>query len=139
MHRIKYIYSESILLMIYNALIFPHFNYWLLAWGSKVIEGHKIHLFQKKALRIITNNEYLAHTEPICKNLRLVKVIDMYRLSMWKFYYKLMNNTLPNYFEIMKPELPMISDHYEIGKPTFHLPKINHEFAEQIIITATFV
>ena len=133
MYRIKDIYPESILLMIYNALIFPHFNYCLLAWGSKVIEGHKIHLFQKKALRIITNNEYLAHTEPICKNLRLVKVIDMYRLSLWKFYYKLMNNTLPYYFEIMKPELPRISDRYEIRKPTFHLPKINHEFAEQLL------
>ena len=44
-----------------------------------------------------------------------------------------MNNTLPNYFEIMKLELPRISDHYEIRKLTFHLHKINHEFAEQLL------
>ena len=106
MYRLKDIYPQDTLLMIYNTLIFPHFNYCLLAWGSKIVAGHKIHIFQKKALRIITDNDYLAHTEPICKALRLVKVIDMHRLSVWKFYYKLMNNLLPTSFDIMKPVLP---------------------------------
>ena len=60
-------------------------------------------------------------------------MIGLYRLSMWIFYYQLMDNTLASYFEIMKPELPRISDRYEIRKPTFHLRKINHEFAEQLL------
>ena len=67
MYRLKQIYPQSILLMIYNTLMLPHLNYCILAWGLNVTEGHRIHLLQKKALRIITNDDYLAHTEPICK------------------------------------------------------------------------
>ena len=133
MYRMKDIYPQEILQMIYSTLIIPHFNYCLLVWGSKVLEGHKLHLLQKKALRILANDEYLAHTEPICKEFGIIKVIDMFRLAIWKFYYKLMNNGLPPYFDVMKPVLPRIVNVYEIRKPTFHLPKIRHEFAEQLI------
>ena len=111
MYRLKDIYPHKILLMIYNTLIVTHFNYCLLTWGSTIEDGHQIHLLQKKALRIITNDEYRAHTEPICKHLSLVKMPDMYWIAIWKFYYKLMNNLLPPYFNIMKPEFPAICDH----------------------------
>ena len=84
-------------------------------------------------LRIITNDNYIAHSEPICKQLGLIKVPDMYRIAIWKFYYKLMNNVLPPYFSIMKPTLPRICDHYGIRRPTFHLPIIHHEYAEHLL------
>ena len=82
MYRMKDIYPQEILQMIYSTLIIPHFNYCLLVWGSKVLEGHKLHLLQKKALRILANDEYLAHTEPICKEFGIIKVIDMFRLAI---------------------------------------------------------
>ena len=69
MYRIKSILQANILLTMYNALIMPHFNYCLLAWGSNIKAGHKLHLLQKKALRIIDGSHYIAHTEPICKKL----------------------------------------------------------------------
>ena len=45
-----------------------------------------------------------------------------------------MNNKLPPYFENMKPVLPRICDNYDIRRPSFHLPLIKHDFAEQLII-----
>ena len=133
MYRLKHIYPQTVLLMLYNTLILPHFSYCILLWGSKVIDGHSIHILQKKALRIITNEDFVAHSEPICKRLNLVKVTDMFRLAIWKFYYKLINHALPSYFQIMIPTLPRICDTYEIRKPTFHLPAIKHDYAEQLI------
>ena len=47
MYRIKSILQANILLTMYNALIMPHFNYCLLAWGSNIKAGHKLHLLQK--------------------------------------------------------------------------------------------
>ena len=82
MYRLKLIYPQAVLLIIYNALILPHISYCLLVWGSKVCNGHPIHLLQKKALRIITNSKYLAHSEPICKQLGLIKAPDMYRIAI---------------------------------------------------------
>ena len=45
--------------MIYNSLILPHFNYFLLAWGSKC---HKIEILQKKAIRVVKFKSPIAYT-----------------------------------------------------------------------------
>ena len=60
----------------------------------------------------------------IYKELGVIQVPDMLRLSMWKFYYKLMNNTLPAYFHIMKPELPKVRDIYVSGSQHFTPKKL---------------
>ena len=41
-----------------------------------------------------------------------------------------MNNILPSYFILMKPELPPTVDQYEIRRPKFRVPFIKHVFAE---------
>ena len=58
---------------------------------------------------------------------------DMFRFALWKFYFKLMNNKLTPYFENIKPLLPRICDNYDIRRPSFHLPLIKHDFAEQLL------
>ena len=35
-----------------------------------------------KALRIIANSHFIAHSEPLCKRLRVVKVIDMFEMIL---------------------------------------------------------
>ena len=81
-------------------------------------------------MRIIDNSHYIAHTEPICKVHRILKVSDMFSIALWKFYHKLMNNKLPKCFSTIKHNLPVITEHYEIRNPVFHLPAIKHKFAE---------
>ena len=114
-------------------LIVPHLTYCLLAWGSKIVPNHSLNLLQKKALRIFASQDYISHTEPICKEYRILKIFDMYKLAIWKFYFKLMNNELPHYFTNMKPELPRVAEYYSLRRPTFHLPRISHEFAEHML------
>ena len=87
-------------------------------------------MLQKKAVRIIDNSHYIAHTEPICKVHGLLKLPDMFSIALWKFYRKLINNKLPACFSTLKPRLPEIVEHYEIRNPVFHLPAIKHKFAE---------
>ena len=82
MYRLTFILPTDVLLTIYISLILPHFN---LAWGSNITAGHKLHLLQKKAVRIVDHRHFFAHTEPICKTLRIVKIVDMFQFSIWKF------------------------------------------------------
>lgn len=42
--------------------------------------------------------KYNAHTEPIFKCLNILKFEDMFKLSVLKFYYRYVHNTLPLYF-----------------------------------------
>ena len=86
MFRMKSILPSGILHTIYNTLIIPHYSYCLLTWGSKIYTGHRLLLLQKKALRMIDDSHYIAHTEPICKKLQIVKISDLFRITVWKSY-----------------------------------------------------
>ena len=80
---------------MYNSIILPHINYGILAWGYQT---QRKFILQKKAIRIITLSKYNAHTAPIYKELKLLKVSDIYKLQELKFYHKLINKQLPEYF-----------------------------------------
>ena len=77
MYRLKHIYPQAVLLTLYSALIVPHLTYYLLAWGSKIVPNHPLHLLQKKALRIFASQDYISHTEPICKEYRILKIFEL--------------------------------------------------------------
>ena len=122
----------TVLRMLYNSLILPHLSYETLTWGAKISRDDKLHLIQKRCLRIISNSSYIAHTEPICKDLRIINSPDKYSVAMWMIYYISMNNMLPYYFILMKPELPPTVNQYEIRRPKFRVPFIKHVFAEHL-------
>ena len=104
--RLKHIYSQEVLLTLYNTLMLPHLSYCILVWGSKIQTNHSLHLLNKKAVRIIPNKVCIEHTEPLCKLLNILKATDLSKCSLWKFYYKLTKRQLPAYFDIMLLILP---------------------------------
>ena len=57
------------------------------------------YIIQKRAIRIIAASKYNAHTEPLFKQLNLLKACDICKLQELKFYHKLINRQLPKYFE----------------------------------------
>ena len=67
-------------------------------WG---FEWDRISKLQKRALRIMTNSRYNAHTEPLLKQLHLLNVKDIFDVQCMKFWYKFVNKKLPNYFRDM--------------------------------------
>ena len=87
-NRLKYIYPQHILHMLYNTLILPHLNYSLIVWGFDL---SRILLLQKRAMRTITNSWYRTHTTPMFKSLNILKINYLYWLMVPKFYYKLGN------------------------------------------------
>ena len=46
----------------------------------------------------MTNSEYNAHTEPLFKELEMLKVCDIFDVQCLKFWYKFVNKSLPKYF-----------------------------------------
>ena len=82
-----------------------HINYGSLLWGQA---GENLDKIQKKTIRTITYNNYTAHTEPLLKELNLLKVKDMFDLKILKFLFKLYHNELPPYFSIYRVHLEKI-------------------------------
>ena len=126
LYRLKNIFPENVLFVLYNSLIVSYINYGLLLWGVHV---HKLELLQKKALRFMTNSGYIAHTTPLLIKHGLLNVRDMYKLKLLKFYYKLAYDLLPPYFnyytEIIEQKPVRILRHQYI-----HAPQIKRVYAE---------
>ena len=95
LYRLKNIFPENVLFVLYNSLTVSYINYGLLLWGVHV---HKLEHLQKKALRFMTNSGYIAYTTPLLIKHGLLNVRDMYKLKLLKFYYKLSYDLLPPYF-----------------------------------------
>ena len=59
-----------------------------------------LHL-QKSAIRLISQAPYRVHTEPLFKNLNILKISDLLYLKALKFYYRYIKIELPMYFTNM--------------------------------------
>ena len=96
----KYVPTRTLLIM-YNSLFLSHLNYSILAWGFS--QG-RIFLLQKRVIRIMCNSSYLAHTDPLLKNLGILKLQDILKLKALKFYYRYTKMEVPDYFQNMFQE-----------------------------------
>ena len=95
MNRLKRYLLLSAMKFMYDSLILSHLQFGITNWG---FEWDRISKLQKHALWIMTNSRYNAHTEPPFKQLHLLKVKDIFEIPCLKFWYKYVNNKLPNYF-----------------------------------------
>ena len=95
MNCLKRYLSLSALKIMYDSLIFSHIQFGITCWG---FECGRLAKLQKRAVRIITNSEHNAQTEPPIKDLHLLKITDIFDVQCMKFWYKFSLNTLPNYF-----------------------------------------
>ena len=95
LYRLKNTFPSEVLKTLYKSLVLSYINYGLLLWG---VEVKNLEVIQKRAIRLITGSNYIAHTEPLFIQLGLLKVQDIFKLRLLKFYYKLCYGTLPHYF-----------------------------------------
>ena len=96
LNKLKRFLPQNILKMIYNSLVLPHINYGLLLWGQNY---GRIFKLQKWAMRAITCSKYNAHTEPIFAKLKLLKIEDIHKVALLKFFHRYTNKSLPKYFD----------------------------------------
>ena len=109
MNKLKRVLPQSILKLLYNSLILPHLQYSILCWGAN--PGKTVKL-QKRAIRILAGIKYNAHTELWFRKFELLKVTDIFKVSMLRFNYKLQNETSPAYFKnILSEPYIVLHDH----------------------------
>ena len=131
MNKLKFTLPQNILINIYNSLIIPHINYCILLWGS---ENSRVSKLQKRAVRIIRKESRLSHTDPIFKELNLLKINDIYRLQLLKCYFKYEHNLLPKYFDVFNLRLNSeIHAHNTRNQHKLRIPFVKHNFAKACV------
>ena len=93
-------FESETLLNLYNALILPHIPYCVHIWGTTAsVHLHRLHVPQKKIVRIICGVHPRTHTEPLYRVLHVLNVDQIRDYSIALFMYKLTKCMLPSMFE----------------------------------------
>ena len=135
LNQIKNILPLNIRKTIYNSLIHSHLSYGNITWGLGTCKAlSSIRKLQKRAVRLVTNNSYKAHTDKIFGNLEILKFDDLVRYNSKTFMFKHANGLLPPSFDNMFERLQNArNENYKsnIAKfklletlPSVYLPKL---------------
>ena len=102
LYKLKDFLPSRILIYIYNAIILPHLNYCNEIWGNSYrVHTNKIFLLQKRAIRIISNSQYISHTLPIFVQLKTLPLFYLVKFNILMFMYKFHRGILPEIFNNM--------------------------------------
>ena len=85
--KLKHFLPMYIMNTLYYSLILSHLQYCTLLWANTYSTWlNKVRILQKKAIWIITQSHYLAHTDPLFSELKLLKLDDLYKRQLGNLY-----------------------------------------------------
>ena len=99
-YKTKSYLSKNLLKTLYYSLIYPYFLYANAVWGgtfSTYLES--ILLLQKRLIRIIMNQSYLAHTAPLFYESKILRINDIHKFVITQMCFKsnLITENLPTH------------------------------------------
>ena len=89
---------QNLLKHIYYSQFHSHISYGCQVWGSKLNSISQTFILQKKAIRLISFANKDAHTDPLFKNLEIIKLQDIITSINVLFVHKTLNGDSPTYF-----------------------------------------
>ena len=96
MYKVKEYVPLSCLRQLYFSLVYPYLVYCVNVWGGTYPEHLRpLTVLQKRAVRLISNSQYLAHTNPLFRRHNILKLCDIYKLNVATYFHK---NKLYKYF-----------------------------------------
>ena len=128
--KLQLIFPKELLLSIYNDLVLPHINYCLFSWGSGSA-AKNIFLKQKRAISARSCAGYNAHTEPLFKIYKLLKIDDIYNCRLLVLYYFLVYNKVPQYLSTFLPNTSLATIRYPTRYPRLEPPTHSHVYILQ--------
>ena len=119
--KAKRLLTEKTLLTLYFSFIYPYLHYGIMAWGKADVTylGSLIKL-QKRAVRLISSAPRLAHTLPLFRKLKLLKLCDIYVLNIMLFMFKFKHYLLPRVFDNMFVLNSDIHNHFTRQRNMYH-------------------
>ena len=78
---------------LYFSLVYPCFQYCIIVWGSTYPTNlNRLILLQKFIVTIVNKKPFDAHTDPLLRDFKFLKFVDIYSLHLGKLMYSYNNN-----------------------------------------------
>ena len=95
--RSRYLFDRKQVILLYNSLILPYLTYCLVTWGSNYESLlQPLILLQKRAIRLIAGAGRIAHTGPLFRGLKLLKITDLHQYQLLLILHDFLNGHLPH-------------------------------------------
>ena len=107
------------------SLILPHLSYCNHLWGN-TFKSHlkKLHILQKKSVRIITKSNFYSPSAPLFKTLHILPIYDLLTLNTLIFMFSVNSKLLPEKYCNMFVLNANFHSYSTRQKHYFHLPNV---------------
>ena len=135
MRSAKHVLSKDNIRTLYFALMYPYIDYGIILWGTAAkCHIYPLYVLQKKAIQIITDAKYNAHSSPLFKELKILNIQDIHLLNICKFMYDYHHSTLPNALSNIFQSNIDIHNHYTRQYTHHHIRSHRTALASKSII-----
>jgi hypothetical protein len=108
----KYL-NKATLLMLYNSFVLPYLRYGNIIWGKAAsVHVSRLFVLQKRAVRIVCGAHFLAHTNPLFLDNRILKLHDLNTYLCAQFVFKIYHNIFPSAFSLPFHITPLVHPHH---------------------------
>ena len=122
-YKASFCLNEASLRTLYFSLVYPYLCYCVGVWGSTYPSNLKrVVTVQKRAIRIISKSKFDAHTDPLFKELKMLKLDSIIKFHICKLMFLYKHGLLPESFDNMFPLNNEIHSYNTKSRSCFSLP-----------------
>ena len=123
-------FTKTAMLSLYHYFIYPYLIYCNRVWGCACTTHVKpLVTLQKKAIRIISGVKPKTHTDPLFKQMNLLKCEDIHKYLIGKLMYKVYNGELIMFQALFKKNSDFHSYHTR-QMDHYHIPSVRTKLAK---------
>ena len=98
-YRSRFYLSSKSKLALYYSLVYPYLSYCSITWASTyVTKLNRIFILQKRAVRVLTNSDFRAHSAPLFLQLKILDIFKLNAFHVAKFMFCYHHQILPLLF-----------------------------------------
>ena len=110
--RARKLLDQKTMTNLYYTFIYPYLNYCCSVWGLAPIKYiSKLHILQKRILRIICGKPRLFPSLDLFKSLEILPIFELNKLKLSTFCFKHMSQMLPSIFDEFITNISDIHSH----------------------------
>ena len=99
MFRSRFLLSETTKKSLYYTLIYSYLTYCATVWSSTYVTHlNRIFVLQKRAVRIIRNSDFHAHSEPLFFRLKILAIYNINSFYAAQFVFSYYHQFTPALF-----------------------------------------
>ena len=134
LNNLKYILPLKVLVQLYNSMILSHLSYCNIVWGncaSYLLQ--KLFVLQKRAIRVITKSNYLAHTKELFLKLNILDVYSINNFQISVFMYSFTKELLPEIFKDYFTYNSDVNSYQTRNSHKMYIPFYRYTFSRTVI------